>query len=360
VLQRRGLLGDADVTRLGSTWPADPRPRRALALWTGLLVRPRQDVRLRLSSTANRRPRSFTVREALLAGDALLPLVLELDPDRSHLTLGGELATLAALPREALPLVRLGLGDAEALTRAHAAFYDAAYFATKRRGDVARTYRSLVRQARGEDARASATAQASQDASQPAVEQAVEQASQRCVTVVDAGPRAIEAGGPDRRAPDRLVVHNAVPFAVSFDGLHVEVSPEARALQRFQEAVARAWAPVRDHLGEGLHEGAVLYFSKYFTPHPPGEPHFFVKPPALVQTPPGTSLLIEGRRAAGHDVMRGVVQADRFHAVPAVFQLAQLGEVLEVAAGEPLMELFAVPRALERAGFTTLRADLLP
>ena len=94
-----------------------------------------------------------------------------------------------------------------------------------------------------------------------------------------------------------------------------------------------------------------FYLTKYFTPHPNGEPHFFVKPWAFTSTPHGWSSVLEGTRGDGWDVMRGVVWTDRFHATPAVFSL-QPGRRVRVPEGAPLLEVTAVPRRLLGEGFT--------
>jgi hypothetical protein len=107
-------------------------------------------------------------------------------------------------------------------------------------------------------------------------------------------------------------------------------------------------------LGPGFgveHKGAVLYLTKYFTPHPQGEPHFFVKPWAFTVTPRGWSSLLEGVRGEGWDVMRGVVWTDRFHATPAVFSM-QGGRRVRVREGAPLLDVVPVPRSLLAEGFT--------
>jgi hypothetical protein len=140
--------------------------------------------------------------------------------------------------------------------------------------------------------------------------------------------------------PDRLVVRNAVALTASFDGHTVMVTPDPGELASYARDVRTTWE--RWLGGPPAHPGALLYLAKYVTPHPPGEPHFFVKPPSLVETSPGVSTVIDG---IGPDVMRGVVRTDGFHATPAVFQLVA-GRTIEVARGAPIVELFPCPRAL--------------
>jgi hypothetical protein len=329
-LVARGLIDDDAAARLRDCWPIETGFRRALRLWTGLLLRPRAGVALRVSSTANRRPRGFTVHEARIDDPARYePLLLELAPVDKHLSLGGEVATVAALPLRPPRFDFVALDGASSVVAAHAAFYGGAYFATKRGGEVARTYKALVRRRRVSPA----------DHPDEAIE------------VTAAGPATIVAAGRTPRAADRLIFRNGVPFTARFDGQRVDVTPDAGALRRFSASVRATWRPVKDQLGDALHEGAVHYFAKYFTSHPPGEPHFFVKPPALVRTEPGTSLLLEGAHGPGWDVLRGVVQTDVFHAAPAVFQLWSGCDPVSIPEGTPLLEMFAVPRSLIGAGF---------
>jgi len=144
---------------------------------------------------------------------------------------------------------------------------------------------------------------------------------------------------------------NAVPFSAHYDGNTLAVEPEKSALAAGARAIE---AELASALGAGFgaaNKGSVLYLTKYFTPHPHGEPHFFVKPWAFTETPPGWSSIVEGVRGPGWDVMRGVVWTDRFHATPAVFSL-QAGRRVRVAAGAPLLDVVPFPRSLAGEAFT--------
>ncbi len=140
-------------------------------------------------------------------------------------------------------------------------------------------------------------------------------------------------------------------FTAHFDGNTLAIEPDRKALALGASAIR---AELEAALGEGfdvLHKGAVLYLTKYFTPHPNGEPHFFVKPWAFTSTPRGWSTEIEGMRGDGWDVMRGVVWTDRFHATPAVFAM-QASRRVRIAEGAPLLDALAVPRSVLAEGFT--------
>lgn len=341
-LRARGLVapGSGWDARLGEGLVA--RARSGITLFTGLFARPSPGVRLRVAGTKNRRSFAYDVREAILDdADGLTPIVLAIDLAADDVTLAGEVATIVPLPAR----TRLGeraAADGPEVLRAYVDFYDRAYFEAKRAGEAPRKYRSMVARQEGADA--------------PWGEAAIEAVASGPSFVEPALPASIHrAAGPasvDGASPDRLVVKNAVPFSVTWDGLRVAIEPDATALAAFAARVREALGPLLAANAAEPHEGSLLYLTKYFTPHPPGEPHFFVKPPCLVRTPPGVSTWIEGRGGRGHDVLRGVVETDSFHATPAVFELVTPGARVEIPAGAPLAELFALPRSLAASPFT--------
>ncbi len=309
-----------------------------IALYTGLFVRPRAGVRMRLSSTANRRSLDYTVEESFIEGEALAPLVLRIVPraGADRIVLHGELATLAALPAQTR-VARRTLLEAPEVARAHLAFYDAQYFATKNGGAAARKYRDAIVPSAS---RTSELGGALADAD---------------IELVEAGPSCVSVES------DRLVFGNAVPFTAAFDGMHVTIEHDAGALAAYASTVRATWEAWFAVHGAPAHPGALLYLTKYFTPHPPGEPHFFVKPAALVRTAPGVSTVIDGvPRATSHacDVLRGVVHTHAFHAAPAVFQLREPGTRVRVEAGEPLASFFPCSRELLQATFALHRGGL--
>lgn len=298
-----------------------------VSLFTGLFVRPRPGIVLRLGHAGNRKNVLFDVEERWLT-DATrfepIVLCLELGGEaRFPLSLHGELASLMPLS----PRVRLGradLGDAAELGRAHFAFYDQKYFEQKKRGATKKYKRLLSRET---DRRPAADGE---------------------LLAVTAGPSSIAAV----RAPvPHLVFENAVAFQARFDGHDTQVEPERRALEELARSTRAAWAKVFDAETLERHRGALWYFTKYVTPHQAGEPLFFVKPPALLRTSPGWSTLVEGLPGPGYEVLRGVVATDRFHALPAVFRLGFPGRRVVVKAGAPLARFIPVPRQLLDAGF---------
>jgi hypothetical protein len=172
--------------------------------------------------------------------------------------------------------------------------------------------------------------------------------------VITIGPSAHKIAG----SIPRVIFANLVPFEARFDGYAISVDPEERVLRAGAREVERSFAEALGPTFLGENPQAVRYFTKYFTFHPPGEPHFFVKPWSFVQTPPGWSCLLEGVHGDGFDVLRGVVATDIFHATPAVFQVYRMGEPIKVAFGDPLLHVIPIPRRLLQAGFrqATLRS----
>ncbi|WP_437940088.1 hypothetical protein [Sorangium sp. So ce341] len=367
------------------------RPR--LRLWTGLLVRPDPGVWLRVAGAANRRNVLIEVSEAYLADErAFVPLVVELrvrDEAPQTLRLEGEIGCLAPV-RPGVRIEACALADAPEVGRAHAEFYDARYFAVKK-GEVTRKYRRLVGgEAGARKGRAGEGGAREGDAGEGGAREgdagegsaragdagegsdAVEgSAGPARVRLVVAGPGAPEiaevtevttAAGPDpvpwrggARRLASLVVRNAVPFRATFDGHTLAVAPEAPRLAEGAAAVERAFVRVFGEEFIAANRGALWYLTKYFTPHPPGEPHFFVKPWAFTRTPPGWSSLLDGIHGEGYDVMRGVVATDVFFATPAVFHVRRLGAPIEVPEGAPLLRVLPIPRDLLRAGFREAR-----
>jgi len=322
---------------LGATLAPAWRPRleeglvvagRTISVVTGLFVKPHAGHRLRVASTANRRSLAYEVTEAIYDDPTgYVPVILEVTArgDADRIILEGEVATLGVLPA-GITVTRATLAEAPELVAAHIGFYDAAYFATKKEGTIARKYRDELK----------------------ATHHTTSDATSIDVTIVDGGPRLVEPAAPARvlrtsgvarsEVPDRLVVKNAVAFEATFDGAIVTIEPDRAQLERYAADIRERWKDLVTH------QGALLYLAKYFTPHPPGEPHFFTKPAALIRTSPGTSTLISGVNGPGYDVLRGVVRTDTFHATPSVFHLWQPGRTISVAQHEVLAELFPITR----------------
>ena len=353
-LVAQGLLrrGGAWATQLAKKWWWTERG--TLRVWTGLLVRPRGGTWLRVSSAGSRAILGLHVRTSWIGDhdrdDAPIPLVVDIEDAIDGTRLEGEVATIAAV----MPNVRVeivSLRDAPALAEAHAAFYDAKYFATKK-GEVTKKYRRAIARVKDDEAEAPARVRIAHfGGPQPEIV--------RVDRVLGASSTAPVAAPNDGRALEVARFLNAVPFRAHYDGNTLDVEPDREALARGARTVEAALTSAlgRDFLATNPEsKGAVLYLTKYFTPHPHGEPHFFVKPWAFTETPPGWSSVLEGVRGKGFDVMRGVVWTDCFHATPAVFSLAAQARV-RVASGAPLLDSLAIPRTLQAEGFTMTKVE---
>jgi len=316
VLVARGLLSAADaklaahgiIRRAGTDW-----------LFTGLLARPAQGLSGMILPGAARTSRALGVQALELPAGQWTPIFLRLSL-RSGLpsaVLEGDVATLAAFPERSLPVNNASTKDRQAMLRAHVGFYDARYFEDKKRGKVTRKYKKLVHGAHLDEVEAGA------------------------VTVAHLGPNLLaERDGA-------LQVHAAFAFSARYDGGAVHVSAAEAHRARFASVVRAVVDPLLRDLGHE-HQGALLYLSKYFTPHPPGEPYFFVKPPALIRTPPGWSSVIFGQSFASCEVLRGVVHTDQFYALPQVFHVFEPFRDARIAQDELLCTVRALPRSLLR------------
>jgi hypothetical protein len=306
---------------------------RRVQLFTGLLVRPRPGTWLCLSDAGNRRNLLFEVDERFVRDDGeFAPIVLTLKIARSAklpLRLAGEIATLGALEAN----TRIDLASLEArpeLGQTHLSFYDEGYFSSKKRGPT-RKYRSLIESSTAREAGAAGACLVEAGPSALSVERATQLITAR------GWETAPESG------PERLVFRAPVSMVARFDGHELWMEPDARELADYARAVDRRWR--RLFPAElAAHQGGMLYFAKYATPHQRGEPYFFVKPAALVITPPGTSALIQGVHGDGYDVLRGVVATDVFHALPAVLRLDRPGQLVSIPRGAPLARVSVIRR----------------
>lgn len=356
-----------------------------LQLFTGLFIQPDPGVALRLLSVGNRRPRSFDLREALYAHsdlardggssptveDGPIPLCLQITiagmaAREPRLVLSGELACLAPMPHSAR-FATHALSERPEVGRAHCAFYDASYFRRKE-GSATRRYRKQVRVGAGDvpGAAGRPTAESPRPSASLSYTPQVDDVSE----VILAGPTEFElvreeqflsATGPQplTRSPqaprlEHVLFRNLLDFRARFDGATVALHFDAAQLEASASLLRQRFTQVYGPAFVAEHPGALLYLSKYFTTHPPGEPHFFVKPWAFTRTPPGCSLLVQGCAGEGYDILRGVIACDQFHATPAVFAIGRSESPIEVKARTPLLRAYPLPRALLSAGYRPL------
>ena len=313
-----------------------------IRVFTGLLVKPAEGCVLRVARCANRRSLAYDVAETLYADAThFTPLVVDCVPARgeTELRIEGEIATLSALPRGSGVTAKT-LEAMPEIGRRHLRFYDAAYFDEKRRGEVTRKYRRTV------------AVDASPDPS-PGVEGTV---------IVTAGPGSFDTersanlaspeGVREGASPvDVVRFANEVEFTARWDGVRVLITWDRAALDARSAAIWSRWRALYPEIRGRDGEGALLYFTRYFTPHPHGEPHCFTKPSSFVVTPAGWSSLVEGAPGDRYDVLRGLVRTDAFHAAPAVFAFGAPCEV-KVPAGRCLVRVLPTPRELATPRYT--------
>jgi len=314
--------------------------RKGIRVFTGLLVRPAAGAWFRVTSAANRRNTLFEVVEQLIADDgAWVPLVLDLRFRKgtpSAFRLEGELGCLGPL-RPGVSFESLSLAAAPELARAHAKFYDRVYFEGKRE-ETTFKYRRLV------------ASEPQTGGDQAACRVASVGASRHAVVPLDgfttaAGPEPERRPAATRRI-ETIVFRNEIGFAALYDGHSMTLDYDRARLVESTRPVIAAFRETLAGSAALDHPGSELYLTKYFTPHPPGEPHFFVKPWALTATPPGWSSLLEGVHGEGYDVLRGIVSTDTFHATPAVFRVHREGERVRVAEDAALLRVIPIPRSL--------------
>lgn len=340
ILVARGLLAKEGAwhRRLARGWWWSERG--VFRVWTGLLARAPSGTWLRIAGPGNHPPHGVVVRPSYVGDDGRwVPLVIDLDEPPSGTRLEGAIANVTVVAPDANVEI-VDLSDVPELGEAHAAFYDAKYFATKK-GEVTKKYRRILgKKDDGADEAASNVVIAHIAGPRPEIAR-----QNRVLFADDTAP------AKDERGVAVVRFANAVPFSAHYDGNTLLVEPDKAALARGATAVEGALAKALGPTFVAENRGACWYLTKYFTPHPHGEPHFFVKPWAFTRTPRGWSSILDGvgvDPSRGFHVMRGVVWTDRFHATPAVFHLRPLAR-MKVAEGEPLLDVIPTPRVtLER------------
>ena len=372
VLLQRGLVGPSGVwaARFADS-PIVVGDGGVVWLFTGLLVRPKRGLFLRTSDAGNRRNRDITVDETFITDtNGFTPLVVAIRAEgvARDIICGGEVATLH-VHRAGVSVVRDDIADRQDVAQRHLAFYDAAYFASKKsrpttdsgpsgpndhddskawRGAKSLKYRRTIENVADDRTDVDGILHVSE--------------IERAQGTVKRGGTVITADGPTTTSAglERFEACHQVHTDVRFDGRTVTVNTDDAALQAGARAVQDK---LRRVLGDDVvadAAGAIWYLTRLISLHPAGEPFFFSKPWALTQSPVGWSVLIEGARdPAGHfDVLRGVVAGDRFHATPAVFSIWKTTP-FSIPVGTPLMCLWArsVARCLVRWCTAALEAS---
>jgi hypothetical protein len=334
----RGLISaDSMWARRFGESPIVPAEGGGFLFFTGLLLRPRPGLFVRLSDAGNRRNRELLVDEVVVLDAArFTPLVLRLQPlpHAPEVLCGGEVATLS-VHRAGARVTRDDISDHVHVARRHLAFYDAAYFASKKSRPTTK-YRRSIENVVADRCDIDGVLHVSE------IDSAQGRVRTDAVVMDASGVGVMNAAGVER-----FEVHQQVHVDVRFDGRAVTVHVDEPALQAGARRVQEKLSALLGADAVATGQGAVWYLTRLISLHPPGEPFFFTKPWALAQCPTGWSILIEGARdAAGrYDVMRGVVAGDRFHATPAVFSLPA-PTAFSLPVGTPLATLWALPRDL--------------
>ncbi|MCC6645838.1 MAG: hypothetical protein IT374_09740 [Polyangiaceae bacterium] len=294
---------------------------------TGVFVAPRDGEIVRVGHAGNRRPVTVDVEERLLGGGegpVAVVLTLSLARGVDAATLVGELGSLTRLSparvEEADDALSAGLAAR------HAEFFDAAYFADKRRAPT-KKYAKRARRAASGDGAAPAPARIAR--------LSLPQLAARELEVVGASGGVVAT-------TTALELRAAHDVEARYDGHTLSASCEPRAHEAYAARVSRGYRRLLPH---EAHEGARLYLAKYATPHQPGEPFFFVKPPELVETSPGASTLLVGALGDGWEALSAVLETDWFHALPAVLRVHRVGAVARVAKGELLYTAYPTSRS---------------
>jgi hypothetical protein len=274
---------------------------------TGLVIEPVGAV-LELDRSYNRSDRRVEVQHARIDERTALRLVLKLctPPDEQEIVLDGPLASMLMVPSR----VRWNIADlpcAKAMVDRHATFFDRQYFIDKRRG-VTKRYRK-----RSREPLASLVDPAQCDAVVLPLTSAVAQEQHS------------------------LVIHAELSFHAESYGSHTRCRADAGALEARMRALCAAWSSLRPLSDD---DPSLSYFANYVTAHSHGDPRVLVKPSLLVATRQDWVLVVDGPRA---ECLRGVSEAQWFHAVPVVMDVWTR---LSVHAGSPIARVRAIPRTM--------------
>ena len=324
MLVARGIVNDVEASEL-SRLVVDERNAtgRSFRIWTGWLVRARKGQVWRMSHAGNRKSQYFSVSERYVTDtDRFVPLYVTVTPKARNLTIAGEIATLGPLPADC-HVQSTDLGRMPDVGRAHADFYNEAYFAEKKTGST-KKYRKEI------------------DFERAGPEKGE-------LTLVTLSKEDGESILFVRDNAVHVLFHNHVSFRATFDGHTLDIEPDVQSLADGAKRIEATWGRVYGSSAVERDRRALWYLTKYFTPHPPGEPWMFVKPWAFVKTSPGHCCLIDGIPGDGYEVLRGIIRTDQFHALPAVIALTPAPRPVEVPKGAPLFRAFAIPRSMVRA-----------
>jgi hypothetical protein len=279
---------------------------------TGLLLELPEGATLAVDRAHNRSDWRVSVAPQRLASGAPLSLALSLPSsaiERGPAHLDGPLASLLVLPALAR-WASANETESRAMLERHQAFFDRAYFDRKRSGPT-QQYRDRRRDA-----------------------------PRSLIDGREADAIAFAMHGGVALDGDALSLRAECGFSAEHYGASTRCTADPTAMQSRASAIVRALQALDPSIDP--EDPAVLYLRNPIVAHTQGDPHALVKPALFAATRAGWSLVIDGGPAF---VLRGVVDATWFHAVPVVVVVR---ESLHVAAGAPLARVRAVPDSMLR------------
>lgn len=279
----------------------------ALTIDTGLTIEPVGGA-IELDRAFNRSDRRVEIQSTRIdvRTDLSLELTLAAPSDQDEVFLDGPLASLLMVPTE----VRWTGADADAsraMIDRHRAFFDRSYFAEKREGATKR-YREHGREP---------------------LDSLVDPSRADAIALSLTSAVAL-----DRRG---LQVRAELAYTAENYGAHTRCRADAHALDERTRALRAALHPLRELPAD---DPSLLYFAHYAMAHTHGDPRVLVKPSLLVATRRDWVIVVDGPRA---ECLRGVSEAQWFHAVPVVMDVFTR---LSVRAGAPIARVRATPRAM--------------
>ena len=302
------------------------RTESGIRLWTGLLVRPLNDLWLLVTGAWNQRVPLDVTDRVLLGRDGFVPVILDIgvpcSSEPTELWLDAEIGCLTPLrPGVNISKARLDV-DPEPVH----SFLE--FYAGRPQQRVTGHYRRLVN---GESQEWVAPAQAR-------------------LAVLGPDPHEIaqftnfaDTLGPAQRPADPLhyaLIRNVGHMSALFDGrayhdVTVDLADAVSdARETWRSLFGDAAVDRFDHLGE--------YFS--YPPQPQHEPLFNILTWTFMTTPPGWSSIVDGFHDSTSEGQRGVLSTDAFHHVSAIRRAYAPARIL-LADRQPLLRIIPVPRA---------------
>ncbi len=340
-LVSRGLLEEDGLWHRELSGGPVVRNGQSLQLWTGLLLKPEPGLWLSVTRAFNRSV-PVAVKPFVIAGDAWVPLVLEIaaDPEAPAETwFDTDLACIQPL-RPASQVRLTNLEDHPEPLHTIASFYSQEYLDRRKDQKYSGQYRQSA-----------VAGSAPEEAS--ACEFTVSLAGSINRVYVRRFERFATASGYTTEPPD----------GASYE--FIEVSSEVDVELRWDRNNIRDIAIDPPDAPDQAHAGLVRiigeeraerlrwwssYVIPFLGPHR-GEPFNNLMLQGFFETSTGWSAISDGISFPGLDGMRGIVRTDSFPSLPATHQFRRDG-VFHFPRGQTVVRVFPVPRSLLNAGAT--------